>query len=88
MARIAGVNVPDDKHAGISLTYIFGVGRTTAVKVCAEAGVNPAMKVHDLAVATFFIPPYSSIRKTWRTTCNGRVHMYPVFDLDNRRPGT
>ena len=34
MARIAGVNVPDDKHAGISLTYIFGVGRTTAVKVC------------------------------------------------------
>ena len=51
MARIAGVNVPDDKHAGISLTYIFGVGRTTAVKVCVEAGVNPAMKVQDLSEA-------------------------------------
>lgn len=51
MARIAGVNVPDDKHAGISLTYIFGVGRTTALSVCAEAGVNPAMKVQELSEA-------------------------------------
>jgi len=33
MARIAGVNVPDHKHAGVSLTYIFGIGRTTAAKI-------------------------------------------------------
>ena len=32
MARIAGINIPDNKHAGISLTYIFGIGRTTAVE--------------------------------------------------------
>ncbi|MCZ6655865.1 MAG: 30S ribosomal protein S13 [Gammaproteobacteria bacterium] len=51
MARIAGVNVPDNKHAGISLTHIYGVGRTTAVRVCEEAGVNPAMKVQDLSEA-------------------------------------
>ena len=40
MARIAGVNVPDHKHAGISLTSIFGVGRTMALKVCEAAGVD------------------------------------------------
>ena len=51
MVRIAGVNVPDNKHAAISLTHIYGVGRTTAVRVCEEAGVNPAMKVQDLSEA-------------------------------------
>ena len=51
MARIAGVNVPDNKHAGISLTHIYGVGRTTAEQVCEAAGVNPAMKVQDLSEA-------------------------------------
>ncbi len=49
MARIAGINVPDNKHTGISLTYIFGVGRTTALQLCAEAGVNPAAKIADLS---------------------------------------
>lgn len=48
MARIAGINVPDDKHAGVSLTYIFGIGRSTALQVCAEAGVDPTVKVRDL----------------------------------------
>lgn len=44
MARIAGVNIPDNKHTVISLTYIYGVGRTTAQKICAVTGVNPAAK--------------------------------------------
>jgi small subunit ribosomal protein S13 len=48
MARIAGVNVPDHKHAGISLTYIFGIGRTSAVKICEAAGVNPTDKMGEL----------------------------------------
>ena len=48
MARIAGVNIPDNKHANISLTYIFGIGRTTAQKICAEAGVNPTNKMGEL----------------------------------------
>ena len=48
MARIAGINIPDHKHAGISLTYIYGIGRTTAAKICAAVGVDPSQKIQDL----------------------------------------
>jgi len=51
MTRIAGVNIPDNKHAVISLTYIFGVGNTTAKKLCAAIGIEPATKVRDLSEA-------------------------------------
>ncbi|MHA7881315.1 MAG: 30S ribosomal protein S13 [Saccharospirillum sp.] len=49
MARIAGVNIPDNKHAVISLTYIYGIGRTTAQKICAAVGVEPNTKVKDVS---------------------------------------
>ncbi|HBO3292293.1 TPA: 30S ribosomal protein S13 [Pseudomonas aeruginosa] len=49
MARIAGVNIPDNKHTVISLTYIYGVGCTTAQSICAATGVNPAAKIKDLS---------------------------------------
>jgi len=49
MARLAGINVPDNKHAEISLTYIFGVGRTTAKKLCEATGVDPKMKIDSLS---------------------------------------
>ena len=48
MARIAGVNIPDNKHAVVSLTYIFGIGRTTAQKLCASSGVEPTAKIREL----------------------------------------
>ena len=48
MARIAGINIPDNKHARISLTYIFGIGRTTAEKICDAAGVDPSAKIGEL----------------------------------------
>jgi len=48
MARIAGVDIPRDKRVEISLTYIFGIGRSTAKKICTEAGVNPDSRVKDL----------------------------------------
>ena len=48
MARIAGVDLPREKAVGISLTYIFGIGRSSALKVCAEAGVAPTQKTFDL----------------------------------------
>ena len=48
MARIAGVNIPDNKHAVISLTYIFGVGRTQARKLCATTGVAENAKIGQL----------------------------------------
>ena len=51
MARIAGINIPDNKHAGVSLTYIFGVGRSTAARLCDAAGVNPAERIQDLSEA-------------------------------------
>ena len=49
MARIAGVNIPDNKHAVISLTYIYGVGRTTAKQLCAATGVAEDAKVGELS---------------------------------------
>ena len=48
MARIAGVDIPREKRLEISLTYIFGVGRTTAQKICAEVGLSPDTRVRDL----------------------------------------
>jgi small subunit ribosomal protein S13 len=49
MARIAGVNIPDNKHAVISLTYIYGIGRTTAQQICAAVGIEPSTKIGDLS---------------------------------------
>ena len=51
MARIAGVNLPVQKHVGIGLQAIFGIGRARSKKVCVEAGVNPATKIKDLTEA-------------------------------------
>jgi small subunit ribosomal protein S13 len=51
MARIAGINVPDNKHAVISLTYIFGIGPTTARRICEAAGVKPNVRIQDLSEA-------------------------------------
>ena len=48
MARIAGVNIPDNKHAVISLTYIYGIGRTTAKKLCAGNNIEEDAKIADL----------------------------------------
>lgn len=51
MARIAGVNIPDNKHAVISLTYVFGVGRSTAKQLCAATGIAETIKIADLSEA-------------------------------------
>lgn len=48
MARISGVNVPDNKRAIISLTYIHGIGRFTAEKMCAEVGIDFSRRMKDL----------------------------------------
>ncbi|MGA7801873.1 MAG: 30S ribosomal protein S13 [Gammaproteobacteria bacterium] len=48
MARIAGINIPAHKHAVIALTSIFGVGRTSAQKICEATGIQPDRKVKDL----------------------------------------
>ena len=48
MARIAGINVPDNKHAEIALTHIFGIGKTKALKICEELNLEPSTKLGDL----------------------------------------
>lgn len=49
MARIAGVNIPTGKRAVIALTYIHGIGRTTANKICAACGIADDRRVNDLS---------------------------------------
>ena len=48
MARIAGVDLPREKRVEIGLTYVYGIGHTTAVKILNKAGVNPDTRVRDL----------------------------------------
>ena len=48
MARIAGIDLPREKRIEIGLTYIYGIGRTSANKILAQAGVNPDTRVKDL----------------------------------------
>ena len=48
MARIAGVDIPREKRLEISLTYIFGIGRSSAQKVCQATGIDPNTRVRDL----------------------------------------
>ena len=48
MARIAGVNIPDDKHIVISLRYVYGIGPTAAQNICMASGIEPSVKVSEL----------------------------------------
>jgi small subunit ribosomal protein S13 len=49
MARIAGINIPPHKHTEIGLTAIYGIGRTTAQKICEAAGIAYSKKIKDLS---------------------------------------
>ena len=51
MARIAGVNLPVQKHTWVALTHIYGIGRTRAYQICEATGVDPTTKVRDLTEA-------------------------------------
>ena len=51
MARIAGINIPVNKHVVIGLTHVYGIGASRAKMVCAAAGVDPSTKVRDLTEA-------------------------------------
>ena len=48
MARISGVDIPREKRLEISLTYIFGIGKPTAQRMCADLGIDPNTRVRDL----------------------------------------
>jgi len=49
MARIAGVNIPDNKHTVIALQSIFGIGQTRSAKICQTTGIDPATKIRELS---------------------------------------
>lgn len=49
MARISGINIPDNKHLVISLTYIYGIGRARAADICSATGLMPSAKVAELS---------------------------------------
>ena len=49
MARISGVDLPKNKRIEIALTYIYGIGRTSANKILAQAGISPDVRVKDLS---------------------------------------
>ena len=51
MARIAGVNIPNHQHAEIALTAIYGIGRSTARRLCTAAGIRTSTKIKDLSDA-------------------------------------
>jgi small subunit ribosomal protein S13 len=51
MARIAGVDLPRDKKVEIGLTYIFGIGRSTAQRILADSGVSPVLRIKELSDA-------------------------------------
>ncbi|MCQ3035072.1 MAG: 30S ribosomal protein S13 [Bacilli bacterium] len=53
MARIVGVDIPNEKRVVISLTYIFGIGPTTAKKICKDAGVSEDIRVKNLTEEQF-----------------------------------
>jgi small subunit ribosomal protein S13 len=48
MARIAGINIPDHKHARVALTSIYGIGPTRALEICAAAQIEPSRRIRDL----------------------------------------
>ena len=49
MARIAGINIPPNKHTVIGLTYIYGIGQTRAQQICASTGIEETQKIGDLS---------------------------------------
>jgi small subunit ribosomal protein S13 len=51
MARISGIDLPRDKKVEIGLTYIFGIGRASALEIMEKAGIDPALRVRDLSDA-------------------------------------
>ena len=68
MARMAGINIPDNKHAEISLTYIYGIGRKTARDLCEETGVEPTRKIQDLTEFEDEWAPFAAIHL--RSACH------------------
>ena len=73
MARIAGVNIPDNKHAVIALTYIFGIGNTRAKQICANARVPENARVAGPVMITWTSSRHSMRRSPPSARCCPRA---------------
>ena len=82
MARIAGVDLPKDKRIEIGLTYVYGIGRTSATKILEKTGINPDTRVKDLTeeeearfqrIKDVLYKPYIEWLKVKMTTENERL---------------
>ena len=73
MARIAGVNIPKEKRFVISLTYVYGIGRTTANKICEKLKIDPKVRTHQVGEETL-----AKVRSLLEKE-------YPVLEGDLRR---
>ena len=65
MARISGVDIPRDKQVGISLTYIYGIGKARAKEALEKTGINPATRVKDLTEAEV-VRLREYVENTWK----------------------
>ncbi len=72
MARIAGINIPMNKHVVIGLTHIFGIGNSRAARICDAAGVKYNVKVKDLTDAEV-ASLRSQVAKACRCAANARA---------------
>ena len=79
MARIAGVNLPVQKHVWVGLQSIFGIGRSRSKKVCAATGVKPASKIKEPALANLHRLVFAFNRRE-----HGRLRM--LIDFLNDLP--
>lgn len=80
MARISGVDLPNEKRVEIGLTYIYGIGRTTSNKILAETGINPDTRVKDLTENDI-----ASIRKYIESNCTVEGEKRKDVALDIKR---
>ena len=84
MARISGVDIPREKRLEISLTYIFGIGRTTAQKMCTELDLNPDTRVRDLTdsevnkIRMYIENNLTTCVVTSRPTSSARSKLVPI----------
>ncbi len=73
MARIAGVNIPNHKHAEIALTAIFGIGRSRAQVICDGAGIARSAKVKDLTETDMDACAMKSRSSSSKATCVAKL---------------
>lgn len=58
MARVVGVEIPDNKPIWVALTYIYGIGRTSALKICEGTGIDPQKRTKELSDEELVVHPF------------------------------